>query len=37
VELLRLKTDPSLIAELRKVIGPVFNHVWPSGRPENQA
>jgi L-galactose dehydrogenase len=35
LELMRLKTDPALLAELRQVTGPIFNHVWRSGRPEN--
>lgn len=35
LELLRVKTDPALLAELRQIIAPVFNHVWPSGRSEN--
>jgi len=35
LKLLRVKTDPVLIDEIRSVVGPVFNHVWPSGRPEN--
>ena len=35
LELLRIKTDPELLAELRQMIAPVFNHVWPSGRAEN--
>ncbi len=36
LELLRVKTDPALLAEFRQIIAPVFNHVWPSGRSENQ-
>jgi L-galactose dehydrogenase len=35
LKLLELKTDPVLIDEIRAVVGPVFNNVWPSGRPEN--
>ncbi len=35
LKLLQVKTDPVLIDEIRSVVGPVFNHVWPSGRPEN--
>jgi L-galactose dehydrogenase len=35
LKLLEFKTDPVLIGEIRSVVGPVFNHVWPSGRPEN--
>jgi hypothetical protein len=35
LELLRMKTNPELLAELRQLIAPVFNHIWPSGRAEN--
>ena len=35
LKLLQVKTDPVLIDEIRSVVGPVFNHVWPSGRPQN--
>jgi len=28
--------DPQLKKDLETLIAPVFNHVWPSGRPENQ-
>jgi len=35
LKLLDVKTDPVLIDEIRSVVGPVFNSVWPSGRPEN--
>jgi len=35
LELLRMKTDPALLAELRQEMGPIFNYVWPSGRAEN--
>ena len=35
LKLLHIKTDPELLAELRQMISPVFNHVWPSGRAEN--
>jgi aryl-alcohol dehydrogenase-like predicted oxidoreductase len=35
LELLRMKTNPELLAELRQLIAPVFNHIWPSGRVEN--
>ena len=37
LELLRIKTDLKLLAELRQVIAPVFNRVWPSGRAENRS
>jgi len=36
LKLLRVQTDPALIDEIRSVVGPVFNYVWPSGRPQNQ-
>ena len=36
LKLLDIKTDPVLVDEIRSVIGPAFNHVWSSGRPENQ-
>jgi L-galactose dehydrogenase len=29
------KSDPDLLREIRAAIGPDFNAVWPSGRPEN--
>jgi L-galactose dehydrogenase len=35
LKLLDVKTDPVLIDEIRSVVGPVFNSVRPSGRPEN--
>ncbi len=35
LELLRTKSDPQLLAEIRAAISPVFNCVWPSGKPEN--
>jgi L-galactose dehydrogenase len=35
LKLLRVQTDPALVNEIRSVVAPVFNHVWPSGRPEN--
>src|SRR5713226_9763269 len=36
LKLLRVQTDPALVDEIRSVVGPVFNYVWPSGRPQNQ-
>jgi hypothetical protein len=27
--------DPSLLAEVRKILAPIHNKTWPSGRPEN--
>ena len=35
LKLLRAQTDPALVEEIRSVVAPVFNYVWPSGRPEN--
>ena len=35
LKLLGVKTDPVLVDEIRSVVAPVLNHVWPSGRPEN--
>jgi L-galactose dehydrogenase len=35
LKLLRVQTDPVLVDEIRSVVGPAFNHVWPSGRPQN--
>jgi L-galactose dehydrogenase len=35
LKLLDVKTDPVLVDEIRSVVAPVLNHVWPSGRPEN--
>ena len=29
---LRMRLDPQLLAEIRKVVAPVFNYLWPSGR-----
>ena len=37
LKLLRAQTDAELMKEIRSVIAPVFNYVWPSGRPENNA
>lgn len=28
--------DPHLLRQVRDILAPVHNHVWPSGRPENQ-
>jgi hypothetical protein len=36
LEVLGGRSDPALIAELRTLVGPAFNHVWPSGRIENR-
>jgi aryl-alcohol dehydrogenase-like predicted oxidoreductase len=35
LKLLGAKTDPELIGKMRRAIAPVFNRIWPSGRPEN--
>ncbi len=35
LELLRLQTDRELVGEIRAVIRPELNCVWPSGKPEN--
>lgn len=35
LKLLRVQTDPALVDAIRSAVGPVFNHVWPSGRPQN--
>jgi L-galactose dehydrogenase len=36
LELLRSTTDKELLAQVEAILAPVFNYVWPSGRPENQ-
>lgn len=33
---LNFQIDPALLAEIQKVVAPVHNRMWPSGRPENQ-
>jgi L-galactose dehydrogenase len=35
LNLLRAANDPELVAELRTILAPVLNYVWPSGKPEN--
>ena len=35
LKVLEIHTDPALLKEIRSLLGPTFNHVWPSGRPEN--
>lgn len=37
LKLLQAQTDPGLIAEIRSLVGPEFNYVWPSGRLPNHA
>jgi L-galactose dehydrogenase len=36
LKLLKISTDKQLLAEVEKIFAPVYNSVWPSGRPENQ-
>jgi L-galactose dehydrogenase len=36
LELLRTSSDPELLRQVEAILAPVFNHVWPSGRAENQ-
>jgi L-galactose dehydrogenase len=35
VAVLAMKLDPALMRQIRQAVAPVFNAVWPSGRPEN--
>jgi L-galactose dehydrogenase len=35
LKLQQAKSDPELLKEIRAAIGPNFNAIWPSGRPEN--
>lgn len=35
LNMLAATTDPALLEELHHLLKPVFNYVWPSGRPEN--
>jgi L-galactose dehydrogenase len=37
LKLLQISTDQALLAQVNAILAPVFNYVWPSGRPENQA
>ena len=37
LKLLQSSTDKALLAQVNAILAPVFNYVWPSGRPENQA
>jgi L-galactose dehydrogenase len=32
---LRMQADPELLREIREIVAPVFNYIWPSGRLEN--
>ena len=36
LKLLRTSTDPELLRQVKAILAPVFNYVWPSGRAENQ-
>ena len=36
LKLLQSSTDKELLAQVEAILAPVFNYVWPSGRPENQ-
>jgi len=35
LDLLEMTTDEELREQVRQILAPVFNRVWPSGRPEN--
>ena len=35
VAVLSMEIDPALMRQIRQTVAPVFNAVWPSGRPEN--
>jgi len=35
MELLQMRSDPALLAEIRTTVGSAFNVEWPSGKPEN--
>ena len=37
LKLLQTSTDQAFLAQVNAILAPVFNYVWPSGRPENQA
>ena len=36
LKLLQISTDQELLRQVRAIVAPAFNYVWPSGRPENQ-
>jgi len=36
LKLLRTSTDAELLRQIKAILAPVFNYVWPSGRAENQ-
>jgi len=35
IQALGARTDPEILRQVQAIIAPVFNHAWPSGRPEN--
>ena len=35
LQLLAARTDRALVEEVRSLMGPALDYVWPSGRPEN--
>jgi L-galactose dehydrogenase len=35
IDTLKAEIDPVLLQQVREILAPVFNIVWPSGRPEN--
>ena len=35
LELLQVKSDPTLLAEIRSAVVSAFDMDWPSGKPEN--
>ena len=37
LQLLETSTDKEVLAQVEAIVAPVFDYVWPSGRPENQA
>jgi L-galactose dehydrogenase len=37
LDLLRRSSDKEILGQVEAILAPVFNYVWPSGRPENQA
>jgi len=36
LQTLSAKPDPAIMQQVRSILAPVFNYVWPEGRPENQ-
>jgi L-galactose dehydrogenase len=36
LRLLQSSTDEAFLGQVNAILAPVFNYVWPSGRPENQ-